>query len=257
MTQSTNKQNLSFFYPLIVYFVVCAAVSQGLTSAGSMDSVMRQAVSSFCAGAAVYLCFIAFGKKQEGKNRRIFLVPVTGHLLRGGLIAILWLICAGVAMNNVIGVLGLAQLSDSYQQVQADFYSSDLLRELLALGLITPLAEELLYRQLMLKRLRESFGRWMAIVASALIFGVMHMNLVQTVYAFVLGLLLALLMETYQDVRVPFLGHAAANCISVLRGETDLFSWLSIGQPLFWPVTVFLLAVTLIFTVQFIHNLKS
>ena len=83
------------------------------------------------------------------------------------------------------------------------------------------------------------------------------MNLVQIIYAFVLGLLLALLMERYQDMRVPFAGHAAANIIAVLRGETGFLSWLKQGNPLFVPVTVVLAVVTIILAGYCVKSCKN
>ena len=58
-----------------------------------------------------------------------------------------------------------------------------------------------------------------AIICSALIFGLVHANLVQFLYAAVLGCLLAFFY-------VPVLGHIAANTVSVVREETG---WLSFG----------------------------
>ena len=258
MAQSTNtNKNMTFFYPLIVYFVVFAIMNQAVLPMLPLDAVMGQALTSFVAGTVVYICFIATKRGSDGTGRLVYLAPVKKSTCIGGVIAILWLGCAGVAMNNVIAAMGLQQISDSYQQVEQAFYSSDLLREIIALGVITPLAEELLYRQLVFYRLRESYGRLTAIVASALIFGVLHMNIVQTVYAFVLGLLLALLMESYQDVRVPLLGHIAANIIAILRGETGWLSWLTLGEPLFVPVTVILLAVTAAIAGYYIKSCKN
>ena len=248
---------MAFFYPVIVYFVIFSIMNQAVLPMLPLDAVMGQALTSFAAGAAVYLWFVAGERKTDGVGRLVYLAPVKKSSCIGGVIAILWLGCAGVAMNNVIAAIGLQELSGSYQQVEQAFYSSDLLREMIALGVITPLAEELLYRYVVFRRLRESYGRMTAIVGSALIFGILHMNIVQTVYAFVLGLLLALLMETYQDVRVPFLGHVSANIIAILRGETKFLSWLTLGEPLFVPVTVLLLAVTAVIAGYYIKSCKN
>ena len=65
-----------------------------------------------------------------------------------------------------------------------------------------------------------------AIICSALIFGLVHANLVQFLYAAVLGCLLALLYEKTGFFYVPVLGHIAANTVSVVREETG---WLSFG----------------------------
>ena len=129
--------------------------------------------------------------------------------------------------------------------------------ELLVLGIITPFTEELLYRYAVFRRLRGNYGAWTAIFGSTLIFAVLHMNIVQIIYAFVLGLLLALLMERYQDMRVPFAGHAAANIIAVLRGETGFLSWMKQGNPLFVPVTVVLAVVTIILAGYCIKSCKN
>ena len=57
-----------------------------------------------------------------------------------------------------------------------------------------------------------------AIICSALIFGLVHANLVQFLYAVVLGCLLAFLYEKTGFFYVPVLGHIAATlCRSCVR----------------------------------------
>lgn len=63
----------------------------------------------------------------------------------------------------------------------------------LAIGLLAPLAEELVFRGAILRKLLGMFGEgrhWIAIVISALIFGAVHMNIPQFVHASLIGLLL-------------------------------------------------------------------
>ena len=67
--------------------------------------------------------------------------------------------------------------------------------ELLGSCLMIPLAEELLYRGVVERRLSLLCGSVPAIVLSAVIFGVMHWNVVQFLYAGILGLLLTWLLE--------------------------------------------------------------
>lgn len=62
-----------------------------------------------------------------------------------------------------------------------------------AIGLLVPIAEEMVFRGGVLRKLLSIFDRrahWVAIVFSALIFGCMHGNLAQGVHAFIIGLLL-------------------------------------------------------------------
>ena len=62
--------------------------------------------------------------------------------------------------------------------------------------------------------------------ANQAFFGLVHANLVQFLYAVVLGCLLAFLYEKTGFFYVPVLGHIAANTVSVVREETG---WLSFG----------------------------
>lgn len=65
-----------------------------------------------------------------------------------------------------------------------------------------------------------------AVVISAIIFGMMHMNIVQFVYAGFLGVFLALCVERTKHLYGAILAHMAANTISVIRTETNWLSWM-------------------------------
>lgn len=115
--------------------------------------------------------------------------------------------------------------------------------ELLGSCLVIPLAEELLYRGVVERRLSLLCGSAPAIVLSAVIFGVMHWNVVQFLYAGILGLLLAWLLERTGFLYAPVLAHIGANVMAVVRSETG---WLDFAyQPTAAgvAVTVLLFAV--------------
>lgn len=62
-----------------------------------------------------------------------------------------------------------------------------------AIGILAPLAEEMVFRGGLLRQLLNLTGssrHWLAIVISALVFGVLHLNFAQGVHAFIIGLLL-------------------------------------------------------------------
>ena len=58
-----------------------------------------------------------------------------------------------------------------------------------------PLAEEIVFRAMIFRTLRKGFALWPAAVLSGIAFGVYHMNLIQGVYASLLGILLAYIYE--------------------------------------------------------------
>ena len=63
---------------------------------------------------------------------------------------------------------------------------------------------------------------WPAALISAVLFGLYHGNLLQGVYAFLLGLVLAWLYERFQTLAAPWLFHAAANMTSIIAVNTGL-----------------------------------
>ena len=54
------------------------------------------------------------------------------------------------------------------------------------------------------------------LIGSALIFGIMHVNLVQFLYAAVIGLLLAFVLEKTGKLSMAVFGHIAANLVACL-----------------------------------------
>lgn len=108
------------------------------------------------------------------------------------------------------------------------------LYELLGSCLLIPVAEELIFRGVVFKRLKLYIGAVPAIIFSALIFGIMHVNLVQCLYAAVLGLGLALLYEKTNLFCIPVIGHIAANLVAVARAETGTLIFAFYELPALW-----------------------
>ncbi len=112
--------------------------------------------------------------------------------------------------------------------------------------ILGPILEELIYRGITLfycKRFTTRF--WLANVVQALMFGIMHGNLVQGAYAFLLGLLLGWVYETYQSLYATMWMHIMFNLLG--SGLMD-----AISQSLPFPLAVVWYAVgTVLFFVGF------
>lgn len=129
----------------------------------------------------------------------------------------------------------LPEWSYGYQEASSVLTSGSLWLQLLTVSVAAPVLEELVMRGVLYGRLRAIVPVKKAIVCSALVFGICHGNLVQGFHAFVLGILLAWLMERFQNILVPILGHAAANAVSLLAVPE--------GEPLFYALEIVLCAV--------------
>jgi len=89
-------------------------------------------------------------------------------------------------------------------------------------GVVGPFCEELVFRGIIYRGYRMDGGRRGALILSSLMFGLMHMNANQAVYAFVLGLVLALVYEATGSLWASFLCHFIFN----LKTTIGIF-WLN------------------------------
>lgn len=153
-------------------------------------------------------------------------------------------VCAAVVLNNLIAWTPLIEKSPNYKQVSEAFFGGRILFEILGPCILVPILEEYVFRGLVYGRLREWLNIPLAVGISAVIFGMMHMNVVQFVYAGLLGILLALCMERTGHLYGAILAHMAANTISIIRTETTWLSWME--EPLSVKISV-TLALSLVF----------
>lgn len=121
--------------------------------------------------------------------------------------------CAALAVNILFSLIGFTGSSDTYEQVAQKQFALPLWTGIILYGIVSPLAEEIIFRGIVYNRLRRQYTKWIAIVGSALIFGVYHGNIVQALYGFLLGMLIAVLYEKYGSFTVPVLLHSAANIL--------------------------------------------
>ena len=92
--------------------------------------------------------------------------------------------------------------------------------------IIAPIVEEVIFRKLMLDRLR-GLGDLSAVLLSALAFALFHTNLYQFIYAFVLGMIFACVVLITGSIRDVVVLHMIINGTSVLTGmNLPDFAWM-------------------------------
>lgn len=87
---------------------------------------------------------------------------------------------------------------------------------LLGIAVYAPFAEELTFRGVIYQGYRQQGNRWKALLLCSLLFGLMHMNLNQACYAFVMGVALALLVEATGSMLPAFIAHFCVNGLSTV-----------------------------------------
>ena len=108
----------------------------------------------------------------------------------------------------------------------------------LSIGVIGPIAEEFIFRESILGyMLRNGVNKWVAITASALAFGIIHMNPAQIPFAMMIGFIFGIIYYKTGNIVITSILHIVNNSVAVagmiLMGEetkdTSLVEWLG-GQ---------------------------
>ncbi|MDE6185383.1 MAG: CPBP family intramembrane metalloprotease, partial [Lachnospiraceae bacterium] len=120
-------------------------------------------------------------------------------------------LCIAAGINFLFCGVGFSGSSETYNEVHKMQYGVQFAAGLILYGIISPLAEEAVFRGILYNRMKRCFHYKIALVVSSLLFGIYHGNLVQAVYGSILGLLIAYFYEQYKSFAAPVLFHAAAN----------------------------------------------
>ncbi len=251
-------------YPIFIYFVVTNLAMSLFAMLASVlgADYQKQYMALQTAAVAVTIPFIARYYQRDRKEPTVFWEHMGmefagkthAQKIINGVLMFLAGAVIGMALNNVLALTTLEEISEGYQEATENFFAGGIFFELLGACFLTPFLEELLYRGVVYGRLcdlmilnnekkteegtkREKRSRFTAMLFSALLFGVLHMNLVQFVYAGVLGILLAWFMEQSGHFYGALLAHMGANLTSVLRVETRLFGWMEQSRGVFAGAT--------------------
>ena len=142
-------------------------------------------------------------------------------------------------LNNLMNLSGLmAVYETTAEELSGVLYQGRLVLEVLGIGILVPIVEELVFRGVTMSRLEEYWGRKYAILLSAVLFAVIHGNLLQGLYTLPLGLLLAYVRDRYHSLLAPILLHSAANLLSVTASELGYLNFMAGTEGLYWGITV-------------------
>lgn len=167
-----------------------------------------------------------------------------------------WVLLGGSAapvlytvVTLVLGLLPAAWLEE-YSQASASLSGNDLFT-VAATVIAAPIVEEVIFRGLILSRLRRAMPGWLAVLLSALIFGLCHGQAVWMAYAFVIGLVFGLLALRARSIWPSLCAHMVFNATG------QLLSLLEEGGLDPWPVLIALTAAGAVLCVIVLIGMSS
>lgn len=225
--------------PILNLFVVSITQSILLIFTKNIEIVKNNIYPLVLIGDIITLILIAliflpsdYGMKDRIKIKRIPIKEYFNILILGIGITILLLFLSSI----------LTKLIPSYNEVANQLATSrgSALQLIITIALI-PIYEEIFYRGIIFGYLRKNFNIIVAIVVQALVFGVMHLNLVQGIYTFILGIVLALIYMYSESILGNITVHIIFNLLGILIIPKLLINFPSMSIVLLIIAIVFII----------------
>ena len=108
-------------------------------------------------------------------------------------------------LNNVLHFTNIFELS-----------KLPIIVQLISSGICGPILEELIFRGIVYNKLKTFNKPMTAIILTSVIFGLIHTNIINGIYAFGVSFILIYLYENYKTIKAPILMHIFLNSTIVL-----------------------------------------
>lgn len=198
-----------FIAVYVVAQYICIFVSGAFSAAGAADSLSeaasgrRIALVSVCASLLAVAAVAVYRRLVYGRSGAVM------HSRRGfDPRILLWGLILLVSLSVVIDPL-LSHLPVPDQNYGRGGWT------LLAVVVVAPVAEELLFRGLLLEMLRQHIGTVAAVVISSAVFALMHLQPAVMIDAFLAGLALCYIYLLTRSIYASILLHIFNNAIAM------------------------------------------
>ncbi|MCF8019623.1 MAG: CPBP family intramembrane metalloprotease [Vallitaleaceae bacterium] len=146
---------------------------------------------------------------------------------------------------------GLIRFISAATDIEFSYLSSSTFRVynlwflMVVVGILTPIFEELFFRGVVLSRLSHGFGPLVSILLSSVMFSLSHMNPVQSIYVFPVGLLAAYLVYKTGSIFSAIWLHTLYNILNIYLAKIDFFQYNSVQLLVLMLIGICLLGVGL------------
>ena len=221
-------QNILAIVGMIVMMIILCFTQADAQGMIDLEILIEQSIEQYYQYAMLLVLIAAlicipiyykmYKKERQSLGRRKKDIPITNKDI--AVIAISGAALA-LAMNNIIALTPLPRMFPGYQETNAILYGGGILLQIICAGIFACIVEEVSMRGVVYLRMRRYWSKKTAMILSAVVFGLYHMNVVQAVYAFVLGLFFVWLYERYDSLWASCIGHMSANLfVILLSGST-------------------------------------
>lgn len=94
--------------------------------------------------------------------------------------------------------------------------SNNIAITLLSTGILGPIIEELMFRGIIYNELKSKYSNMKSILLTTIFFAIIHINIIQILYALIIGFILIFVYEKYNNIKAPIILHMASNITTTL-----------------------------------------
>ena len=197
-----------------------------------MNTNLISLIIGICDVLIIFVCLKISKKIFPGKNKE-FNENKSKFLLKKSMVSCICMILGFVLVKSVIisnwilylHIVPSKNIFNTYMQNATIINTIVISIQVIIIG---PIIEELIFRKILLGKLLEKFSNRpiKAIVYSALIFGIIHLNIIQGVAAFGGGIILGLIYYYTKSIKATIFAHILNNFLIIIPNPIGL--WMNV-----------------------------
>lgn len=197
-----------------------------------MNTNLISLIIGICDVLIIFICLKISKKIFPGKNKE-FNESKSKFLLKKSMVSCICMILGFVLVKSVIisnwilylHIVPSKNVFNTYMQNATIINTIVISIQVIIIG---PIIEELIFRKILLGKLLEKFSNRpiKAIVYSALIFGIIHLNIIQGVAAFGGGIILGLIYYYTKSIKATIFAHILNNFLIIIPNPVGL--WMNV-----------------------------
>ncbi|MGK0467840.1 lysostaphin resistance A-like protein [Clostridium sp.] len=203
---------LTTFVCTFIYAIIYGISNLGNLNAVSFNAAILKNVFTLTAAAAIItfgIYVLMFRKKEINLFHRCKLKKINFEI---SLIIALSSLGLSLFSSSLVNIL--INIFPSYNEASAAIESNmSSVLGVISVVLIIPILEEVLFRGLIYNELKTHLNIVIAIILQSLIFAIAHGNMLQGIYAFIMGAVVAIIYDKTGSIFAPILFHVMYNLL--------------------------------------------
>ena len=156
--------------------------------------------------------FIVYKIKKQSMRKEIGLNKIKSkHIVLTIMAAVGLSVFINQLLNIIDSIVNLNEVFPNYEEIIQSIMGGSIIMTFISVVILAPIFEEVLFRGIILRRLSRAYSITATVVIQAVLFGILHFNMLQFLYATVLGLFLGFIVIWTDSLYAGIIIHMIFN----------------------------------------------